>query len=253
MLDASGAAPARDPNGEPRLSPFRPDNRRLIREIYADLALHADFDGIHFHDDGRLNEFEDANPSALAYYRLALGEDFSLQAAAEDAALGREWAALKARSLNLLTLELADVVRQWRPGIRTSRNLFANALLDPEGGLYLAQDFEAFLQDYDYVSVMAMPQLENAADPDRFMSALIDAVIARPEATPRTVFELQTVDWRSREPIATENLRDTMRYLQSRGIRNLAYYPEDFVRGHPDIETLKEGISLAEFPWRPGS
>ena len=100
---------------------------------------------------------------------------------------------------------------------------------------------------------MAMPQLEKAADPEQFIRGLIDAVITRPQAAARTVFELQTFDWRTGKPIASDQLRDTMRYLQSQGIRNLAYYPDDFLRGHPDLETLKEGISLAEFPWRPGS
>lgn len=44
-----------------------------------------------------------------------------------------------------------------------------------------------------------------------------------------------------------------MRFLQSQGIRNLAYYPDDFIQGKPELEILKQGISLAEFPWRPGS
>ena len=253
VLDASGDSPAPDGQGEPRLSPFRPDARQLIREIYADLARHADFDGIHFHDDGRMNEFEDANPAALAFYRLALGDDFTLQSTADDPVLAREWAALKARTISVFTLELADVVRQWRPAVKTSRNLFASALLDPDAMLYLAQDFDMYLDDYDLVSVMAMPDLENAGNREQFFRGLIDAVHRRPQAVGRTIFELQTVDWRDNTLIDSEDLRDTMRFLQSQGIRNLAYYPEDFIRGHPELETLKEGISLAEYPWRPGS
>jgi len=253
VLEASGDVPQPDASGEPRLSPYRPEARQLIREIYADLAIHAGFAGLHFHDDGRLNEFEDANPAALAYYRLALGDGFSMQAVADDPGLAREWAELKTRTISVFTLELADVVRQWRPAIRTSRNLFASALLDPDAELYLAQNFDMFLDDYDLVSVMAMPGLEDVQDPKQFFRGLIDAVHSRPQAARRTIFELQTIDWRNNTPIDTDVLRDTMRYLQSQGIRNLAYYPEDFLRGHPELETLKEGISLAEFPWRPGS
>lgn len=235
------------------MSPYRPDARQMIADIYTDLAMHAGFSGLHFHDDGRMNEFEDANPAALAYYRLALGDDFSMQSAADDPALAHEWAMLKARSISTFTLELADLVRQWRPAAKTSRNLFASALLDPDASLYLAQDFDMFLNDYDLVSVMAMPGLENAPDPKQFFRSLIDAVQSRPQAAGRTIFELQTVDWHNNTPIDAEELRDTMRYLQSQGIRNLAYYPDDFLRGHPELKTLKEGISLAEFPWGPGS
>jgi hypothetical protein len=36
--------------------------------------------------------------------------------------------------------------------------------------------------------------------------------------------------------------------LQALGIRNLAYYPEDFIEGHPRLRELKQGISIADFP-----
>jgi poly-beta-1,6-N-acetyl-D-glucosamine N-deacetylase len=44
-----------------RLSPWEPEARRIISEIYEDLAVHAAFDGILFHDDAYLNDREDAS------------------------------------------------------------------------------------------------------------------------------------------------------------------------------------------------
>jgi biofilm PGA synthesis lipoprotein PgaB len=40
-----------------------------------------------------------------------------------------------------------------------------------------------------------------------------------------------------------------MRYLQSLGVRNLAYYPDDFVEGHPALQPLREGMSITVFPF----
>jgi effector-binding domain-containing protein len=45
--------------------------RKRITEIYEDLAKHASFKGILFHDDAFLTDFEDASPEALAAYRAA--------------------------------------------------------------------------------------------------------------------------------------------------------------------------------------
>ncbi|TDJ47673.1 MAG: poly-beta-1,6-N-acetyl-D-glucosamine N-deacetylase PgaB [Gammaproteobacteria bacterium] len=253
VLEAQNQTIRPDQNGEPRLSPYRPEARALILDIYEDLAVHANFAGLHFHDDGRMNQFEDANPDANAAYREAFGADFDMTTAASDPELAHRWASFKARTLIELTREITEVTRRWRPDLKTSRNLFASALLDDDAILYLAQNFNDFLASYDLVTVMAMPGLEEANDADAFYRDLIEVVYSHADGPKRTVFQLQAYDWHRQEPISAGELRDTMRFLQSQGIRNLAYYPDDFIRGKPELETLKQGISLAEFPWRPGS
>src|SRR3546814_18335040 len=52
------------PNQYRRLSPFEPEVRRRIAEIYEDISNHAIFDGILFHDDALLSDFEDVGPAA---------------------------------------------------------------------------------------------------------------------------------------------------------------------------------------------
>jgi biofilm PGA synthesis lipoprotein PgaB len=253
VLQAGPDSIAPDRESEPRLSPFQPAAREFIQDIYEDLAIHAVFAGLHFHDDGRLNEFEDANPAAIAAYVTELGDDFSIAATEKDAALAERWSAIKSNELTEFSLELADTVRRWRPGVKLSRNLFASALLDENATRYLAQDYGEFLANYDLVTVMAMPQLERVSDEARFYGRLIEAMKREPEGVHRTIFELQTFDWRSQKRLPSTQLRDTMRYLQSQGVRNLAYYPDDFIANQPELEHLKQGISLAEFPQRAGS
>jgi len=141
---------------------------------------------------------------------------------------------------------LLNRVRQFRPSAKSARNIFSSALLDDAGPEYLAQDFDAFLRFYDFVALMAMPGLEGAKNSERYYKELVAAVRRRESGLERTIFELQTVDWRESQPIPSNELRSTMRWLQSLGVRNLGYYPDDFVTGHPDFDQLRLGMSLAE-------
>jgi biofilm PGA synthesis lipoprotein PgaB len=239
---------APNPMAEPRLSPFHSEARRVIAEIYEDLASHAHVQGIHFHDDARLTEFEDANPAALEFYRIVLGPDFTISKAQKDADLLRRWSALKAEKLIAFSIELTEIVRRYQPGIRISRNLLTSAAPDPAGPNYLTQDLDGFLEHYDYVTVTVMPISEAATQPAKFYDRLVTVVRKRPSALDRTIFQLQTVDWRNGNHVPSAALRDAMRGLQARGVRNLAYYPDDFIANHPKLTELRQGISLAEFP-----
>jgi biofilm PGA synthesis lipoprotein PgaB len=248
VLQTDGGVTSVDPDSEPRLSPFEPRARALIRDVYEDLAAHASFDGLLFHDDGRLSDLEDASPAALAAARAALGADFTLERAAHDPELARRWTGLKAHALVDLSDELATAVRTQRPDVRTARNLFASALLDPAGESYLAQRFDDYLAAYDYVALMAMPRLEGARDSRAFYRALVRRVQAAPHGLDRTIFELQTVDWRTGTAVDARTLEATLRALQASGVRHLAYYPDDFVTGEPALGALRRGMSLADLP-----
>ena len=108
VMQQRNGVTAPDPVSEPRLSPFSPDARKLISEVYEDLAIHAKFDGLLFHDDGRLNEFEDFSPPALDALVEAFGEPVTPAALEEDEELARRWSTLKSESLLAFSLELAE-------------------------------------------------------------------------------------------------------------------------------------------------
>ena len=95
---------------------------------------------------------------------------------------------------------------------------------------------------------MAMPYFEGSTNPDAFYRRLVTAVRTRPTGLAQTIFELQTVDWRRNVRIPARELYETMRRLQSMGVRHLAYYPDDFLLGYPALSELRQGISLADFP-----
>lgn len=243
IIAAGDAVP--DPTDH-RLSPFHADAVMLIGDIYEDLAVHARFDGLLFHDDGRLDEREDFSAAAVAAYREQLGVVPSPERQQGDPELTRQFTALKTQALIDLSKTLSERVRPHLPALRTARNIFASALLDGGAPDYLAQDYDVFLDAYDHVALLAMPGLEGAEDDQRFFRKLVAAASSRATGLARTIFELQTVSWPEGSKIEGNELRQTMRWLQSLGVRHLGYYPDDFITGHPPIGDLHAGMSLAD-------
>jgi biofilm PGA synthesis lipoprotein PgaB len=244
----------------PRLSPFDPEARRIILDIYEDLARHASFQGLLFHDDAVLSDFEDASAPALAAY-VAAGLPVSIGAIRDDPALRARWSRLKTDALIGFTQEIAERVRRFRSPLKTARNIYARPVLEPQSEEWFAQDFDRFLAAYDFTAVMAMPLMENVPGGRRaeaWLRRLVAAVAARPDGLKRTVFELQAVDWRRQQeqgggarPVDAADLAGQMRLLSRLGALNFGYYPDDFIAGRPDLRTVHREFSLQQHPYRP--
>jgi biofilm PGA synthesis lipoprotein PgaB len=228
----SGAAVPSRPDYR-RLSPWEPEARQIIAGIYEDLARHAAFDGVLFHDDAYLNDQEDAAAYPDEPGRLPTVEE-------------------RTDALLELTDELMEVVRRYRPEARSARNLYARVVLEPESEAWFAQNFVRSLEHYDHTAVMAMPYMEGARDAGRWLDRLLDRVAQVPGGLAGTVFELQSVDWRTQRPIPGEELAGWMRRLEQRGGIHFGYYPDDFIRGLPELGPVREALSVERDPWARG-
>ena len=238
-----------DPDDYKRLSPFVPEVQDMVKGIYADLGRHADFDGLLFHDDALLSAFEDAHPAAMAW-RQAHGLSHEPDALWNNDDELRNWVRLKTEYLIDFTRELADAVRVFRPEIKTARNLYARAALGLEGEMRFSQNLESFLNNYDYTALMAMPYLEGAADSEAWLGDLVTAVTRVPGGLKKTVFELQSVDWRGEKtPVPTKILSRQMRELQRLGAVNFGYYTDDFLNDHPAAKPLHQDFSINTEPF----
>jgi biofilm PGA synthesis lipoprotein PgaB len=222
-----------------RLSPFSPRVREVARELYGDLARAAPFDGLLFHDDITLSDYEDASPSALAAYR-SWGLPGSVEEIRRsDDLLGR-WTILKINALDDLAMELAGVVREQQPALRVARNLYARVVLNPKAEVWYSQALDNSVAHYDFTAIMAMPYMEKAADPAAFYRELVKAVADRPGAMKRVVFELQAVDWRDgNRPIDGRELAEAIRGLYALGALHVGYYPDDLFRDHPGAAAVR--------------
>lgn len=241
-----------DPEQYQRLSPFDPRVRQRIGDLYEDLARHAAFHGILFHDDAVLTDFEDAGPQALAAYQAA-GLPGSIEALRSDPQTMQRWTRFKSRALIDFTHELTRRVREVRGApVATARNLFALPILQPQSEAWFAQNLDDFLAAYDWTAPMAMPLMEGVqpVQANAWLDSLVDAVARRPGALDRTVFELQAKDWSLPGDPAVDSatLAGWMRRLQLRGARNFGHYPDNFLRDEPRLEVIRPALSNAWFP-----
>lgn len=208
-----------------RLDFSKPQVRTIIRGIYTDLGVSAYFEGLLFHDDAYLRDTE----------LVGLGQNDPGQ---------------RTRALIDFTSELTAAAGQWRPKLKTVRNLFAEPVLHPESEAWWAQRLDLFNQAYTYTAVMAMPWMEGARQPERWLDGLVAAVRQSDPRMDHTLFELQTVDWNTKKPIPPERLKAQVRRLLAAGVRHVAWYPDDFIGNVPSMEDAREGISARDFPYQ---
>ena len=235
-----------------RLTPYDPENRRVIREIYEDMARHSVISGVLYHDDAILGDYEDDSPPARDWRRRS-GFPGSLADIRCDPELFQAFGRLKTRHLIEFTDELTAAVNAWSPPVKTARNLYAQVALNPASEAWYAQNFDDFLHRYDYVGLMAMPFMEGAGDdPDGWLAHLVKAVRAHPLGPARTVFELQAVDWRPerRGAVESKTLARWMRLLERGGIGHFGYYPENPIDGHPVVKEIYPVFSLQGNPYK---
>ncbi|MCR6469768.1 poly-beta-1,6-N-acetyl-D-glucosamine N-deacetylase PgaB [Enterobacter sp. HG048] len=209
-----------------RLSPWDPQVRQQVTDIYEDLARYASFNGILFHDDAALTDMDDA------------GQNTTRQ---------------KSQTLIGLTHALSLAVKHIRgPQIKTARNMFALPILQPESEAWFAQNLDDFLAEYDWTVPMAMPLMESvpADESDAWLTRLVNAVAARPGALDKTIFELQARDWdqKPQRAVADSQLAQWMRVLQLNGVKNYGYYPDDFINNQPDISRIRPEFSSYWYP-----
>ncbi len=205
------------PDSAAGLSVLTPEARAWITEVYEDLGRYASFAGLHFQDEAARDELGSANSAAREV-------------------------------LNAFTLSLTEVVRHNRPDIRTSHNLFAAPALDQSAIDDLVRELDAYLDLYDYVTLMAAPRLDRARDSRQFFDALLAAIATRPATLDRIIFQLQAVDRQHDRPVSSADLRDGLQALQARAISQLAYYPDDFLHDQPRLADLRQSMSLAKHP-----
>ncbi len=227
-----------------RLSPFNPEARQYVAEIYEDLAKHCSFDGILFHDDGILSDFEDVSPLALLYTKQAWGLPDQFEQLHSTSKMRMAWAQHKTDLINQFTDELANRVRIYRPGIKTARNFYALPLLKPYSEEWYAQSFKSFLEHYNYVAIEAMPFMEEAENPKQWLTQLVKAAAKEPEGLKKTVFELQAVNWKLHEKIPMPVFIEQLELLKKLGVTNIGYYPDNVFQDQPRLSDLQKHFSL---------
>lgn len=209
-----------------RLAPWDPRVRQWIGDTYEDLAMHADASGILFSDDAYIRDTDNLGP----WSRMSPAQ--------------------RTQALIDFTHELANRFRRWRPQVKTARNIYTRPIFQPEAEAWFAQSLPAFLANYDMTAIMAMPQLDKQSDRASWYRDLIVRVKASaPNAMDRSLFELATQDWRTQQPIPVSDVAGRIELLEASGVRHVGYYPDDFIKNHPGLESIRPSISVADYPY----
>lgn len=225
--------------GYHRLSPYSPEARKVIEGIYQDLAKSTTFEGILFHDDATLSDYEDASPQAIKAYQ-SIGLPADLEEIRKDDAKLQKWTDFKTKTIDNFALDLAQKARYYQPFLLTARNLYAQVALSAYSENWYAQSLEQSIKKYDFTAIMAMPYMEQAPDANKFYKDLVQRVKQQPNGIKKTVFELQAVNWRNNQKIPTSEMAQTIQSLYQQGVMHVGYYPDDPIEDHPDTEEMRK-------------
>ena len=216
-----------------RLSPYNKQNVEIIKSIYNDLSFYAKFNGILFHDDAFLTDFEGAEGTHAE-------------------GIVSPQAKQKTQDLILLTHQLTDALKPYflrgSYSLKTARNLYASVITDPNAEEWLAQNLKTLTENYDTTAIMAMPYMENEhsiseKEAHRWFSSLIEKVKAQVPLN-KVLFEFQVVNWRTQKPIPEVELIDWMKLLQQNHIYSYGYYPDNFLNNQPNLGKMKPHFSI---------
>lgn len=234
-----------------RLSPFSQEVWEKLYKLYSDLARNAGIDGVLFQDDGYLTDKEDFHPDGLARYRKITGDDELKDPEDLTEEEERLWSDLKTDRLIALTEHLKKAVRYYRPEARFARNVYPAVLLEPESETWFAQNYAKTLDSYDYAVLMVYPYLEKVRGNFRpWFKSLVDAVKVHPHGIEKTVFKIQTLDWRRDVWLKPEMLNGWLRELVGGGAHHIGYYPDDFVEDHPRASVIRLMMSMEDHPFK---
>lgn len=232
-----------------RLSPFNSVSRDKLKQLYEDLAINSKIDGIVFQDDGYLNDFEDFNDAALIEYKkITRGKFIPYQKLnTQDK---NKWVEVKTDAMISLTNDFKKAVLRYRPKAAFARTLYAPILLDKTSREWFAQDYKKSLDNYDFVVIMAYPEMEKIKRPEAWLGNIVKEVAKYSNGINKTVFKIQAYDWDKKKWIDTNVLLNRLKILVAAGAKHVGYYPDNYVENHPDAEVIKLIMSVENFPFK---
>ena len=196
-----------------RLSPIAPIVRETIKEIYEDAAKNTpQIGGLLFDDDDMEQNGLDSN------------------------------------CLSCFLQEISAAFKFYQPQALVARMISPRLVFEPNVNTGTAKSFLEIVKQYDFVAIAAMPAGKDANNPERWLKALVEHVAQTPGALEKTAFLLNSMDSRTRMPIASERLVAQLRLLQQIGVRNFGYYPDLVLQDHPAFSAIRPAISLKMNP-----
>ena len=230
-----------------RLSPFHPQSREMILEIYEDLGRAADIFGMLFWDDAFLRSDEDASPAALEWYQSEWGLPPNVKAINANPDTAQRWSKLKTRFLIEFTEEIRARTDYFRAPLTIVRAIDTQTLMYPELETDSAQSYQAFLKGYGLVMIDAEPHHKKKRHKFKWIKELTDQARLFDPHFKHTFFHLNAMN--SGSPVSGPMMQDRMEYLILQGALGFSYGPDQFTINRPEGVNIRLGMSLREFPY----
>ena len=95
-----------------------------------------------------------------------------------------------------------------------------------------------------FTAIMAMPYMEKVDHPEKILYGYYESVKNIQTGLKKTVMELQAINWRNDQKIPSEEMAATIKSLYQQGAMHIAYYPDDPIKEHPDVENDRKAFAL---------
>ena len=122
---------------------------------------------------------------------------------------------------------MIDTAKKYRPEIKTARNIYPIVILEPESEEWFAQNYEDYLDLYDYVVIMAYPEMEEVENTDAWLEHLVQISLNNPKAKEKAIFKLQGYDWKNNVWINNDEQNRRKDIIEKLNGKNMAIYPID--------------------------
>jgi len=157
---------------------------------------------------------------------------------------------LKTEKMIELTEKLKKTVSFYRPQALYSRIVYAPILTDVTSEEWFAQNYDRCLDSYDYVTIMAYPRMEGEFFASSWLKRVVSIAKTKKNGLRKTVFKVQTFDWKKNEWIKSATVVDWLRTLMAQGAHHTAYYPDNLYDDKPNKEKIRDVISSKTFPFK---
>lgn len=219
-----------------RLSVANEKNRRAVAEIYEDLAFSSRFNGILFQDDTVFANFQNTLPEGVEnnveYWQQAQKNSDDLIAYTDQ---------LKAAVIKYSFNGANE--------LKIVRGLYAGAALSDKSQAWFADSLSKFVNHYDYTALTLTPYAQNdlqynAKNTAKWINDVVRKVKKTELPLTKTIFALPAKNGYTGQPTPPAELAGWISNLKKEGVKNIAYYPDDFLQNEPTLNLIKPVFSV---------
>ncbi len=201
-----------------RVSPCSDEHRAYIADVFTEIAINYDIDGILLQDDLYWGSDEVFDEFTKEKYFEYTGRALTAKAAQRD--VFHRW---KSSWLTRVVKVVNDAIKGVDPDIKVAVNVYSECVLDEFWCLSsFGQDYDALSLNSDYMAIMAYHVL--SGESPEWVGDVAKLALSRERAGKQTIIKVQVVDWDTGGNVDVDDVRDALWAAKSAGAKNMGLY-----------------------------